>query len=59
LANLKQLSIEFDKDFFIYNNKRPQFVLAGNAPNETYNGANFDIMQYTSHFKSYKKKGIF
>ena len=58
LENFKQLSIELDKDVFIYNNKRPQFSLAGNTPNETYSGVHLDLRQYTSHFTEHKKKRI-
>ncbi len=58
LENLKQLCIELDKDVFIYNKKRPQFGLAGNTPDETYNGTNLNLKQYTSYFTEHKKKRI-
>lgn len=40
IQNFKQLYTALHNDVFIYNYKRPQFGLAGNTPQETYNGTN-------------------
>jgi len=58
LPNVKQLYIALEKDVFIYNCERPQHGLAGNTPNETYNGVQLKLKQYTSHFSEHKKKRI-
>jgi len=59
LQNFKHLYFALNKDVFIYNCERPQHGLEGNTPNETYNGAQLNIKQHTSHFSEHKKKRIY
>jgi len=58
LQNFKKLYTALHKDVPIYNHKRPQQGLAGNTPDETYNGVQLNIKQYTSYFAAHKKKQI-
>jgi len=51
----KQLINILDQTVLIYNTIRPQMSLAGNTPQETFDGIPIDISQYTQGFKEQKQ----